>query len=44
MDNFYIDEYNDELLLFFIILTHIWGAKYKKQNLLFFLLILMMYT
>lgn len=39
-----LDVYDDELLFFFILLTHIWGAKYSKHNLLFFLLILLMYS
>ncbi|NMB27605.1 MAG: hypothetical protein GX987_06105 [Tissierellia bacterium] len=39
-----IDRYDDELLFFFILLTHIWGAKYNKESLLFFLLILIIYS
>ena len=35
MTDYLLDEYDDELLFFFILLTHIWGAKYKKENLLF---------
>lgn len=44
MEHYNVSEYDDELLFFFILLTHIWGAKYNKDNLLFFLLILLMYS
>lgn len=36
------DEYNDELLFFFILLSIIRGAKYKRDSLLFFFLVLIM--
>lgn len=44
MTDYHIEKYDDELLFFFILLTHLWGAKYDKNNLLFFLLILSMYS
>lgn len=44
MVSHYVEEYDDELLLFFILLSHIWGAKYNKHCLLFFLLILLLYS
>lgn len=44
MINYNMDRYDDELLFFFILLTDIWGARYNRDNLLFFLLILLMYS
>lgn len=44
MDDYKLDIYDDELLLFFILLTYMWDAKYNKHSLLLFLLILLMYT
>ncbi|GFN36340.1 hypothetical protein TXYLGN1_21270 [Tepidimicrobium xylanilyticum] len=41
MGEYSLEEYDDELLFFFLLLSHIWGAKYNRQNLLFFLLILL---
>jgi hypothetical protein len=36
--------YTDYLLFFFVLLTEIWGARYKKDTLLFFYLMLAFYT
>ncbi|WP_263282404.1 hypothetical protein [Schnuerera sp. xch1] len=44
MSNCYANEYDDKLLFFFILLSDIWDAKYNKNNLLFFFLILLMYS
>lgn len=41
---YYAKEWDDELLLFFILLSHIWKAKYNKHSLLFFVLILLQYS
>lgn len=37
-------EYADYLLFFFILLVQIWGAKFKKNNLLFFYILLAFFT
>ncbi len=34
----------DYLLFFFILLVQIWGAKFKKNNLLFFYILLAFFT
>ncbi|WP_202711236.1 hypothetical protein [Sporosalibacterium faouarense] len=35
--------YSDYLLFFFLLLTEVWGAKFKGDSLLFFYLLLALY-